>query len=181
MKLHRFFTLALSVLLFMPATAQDRNNEDEVVKLDARFSAHNYRQGEVIVKFKNQSTAVIKAPRRTKFKTTGVGGLDATLRELGVTEVEELMPLTGSQQIKRFARAVNGKAVAAPAMNRIYLMHYDKAKARNAEEVAAKLSKLADVEYAEPNRIVYALGSVADRALPSMALTDNQNGGVRAA
>ena len=158
MKLHRIFTFALTVLITMPAVAQDRNNEDEVVKVDARFSTYNCREGEVIVKFKDQSAVQIKAPRRTKFRSSSVNSIDATLRELGVSEVEELMPLSGNQPVKRLARGFNGQTVAAPAMNRLYLMHYDKTKVRSTEEAVAKLTQLADVEYAEPNRIVYALG-----------------------
>lgn len=158
MKLHRIFTFALTVLFTVPTVAQDRNNEDEVVKVDARFSTYNYREGEVIVKFKDQSAVQIKAPRRTKFRSSSVNSIDATLRELGVSEVEELMPLSGNQPVKRLARGFNGQPVAAPAMNRLYLMHYDKAKVRSTEEAVARLAQLADVEYAEPNRIVYALG-----------------------
>lgn len=180
MELHRIFTIALTALAAIPTMAQDRNNEDEVVKVDARFSAYNYREGEVIVKFKDQSAAQINAPRRTKFRTSGINSIDATLRELGVSEVEALMPLSGNQQVKRLARSVNGKTVAAPAMNRIYLMHFDKTKVRNTEEAVAKLAKLADVEYAEPNRIVYALGNTESQAGQSKALMDVQdqaNGG----
>lgn len=154
--------------------AQDRNNEDEVVKVDARFSAYNYREGELIVKFKDQSAAQIKAPRRTKFRTSGVNSIDATLRALGVSEVEELMPLSGHQPVKRLARSVNGQTVTAPAMNRVYLMRYNKAKVRNVEEAVAKLSKLKDVEYAEPNRIVYALGGAEAMAAQSKALDEAQ-------
>ena len=174
MKLHYIFTVALTALMAIPAMAQDRNNEDEVVKVDARFSAYNYREGELIVKFKDQSAAQIKAPHRTKFRTSGVNSIDATLRDLGVSEVEELMPLSGHQPVKRLARSVNGQTVTAPAMNRVYLMRYNKAKVRNVEEAVAKLSKLKDVEYAEPNRIVYALGGVEAMAAQSKALDEAQ-------
>ena len=174
MKLHYIFTVALTALMAIPAMAQDRNNEDEVVKVNARFSAYNYREGELIVKFKDQSAAQIKAPRRTKFRTSGVNSIDATLRDLGVSEVEELMPLSGHQPVKRLARSVNGQTVTAPAMNRVYLMRYNKAKVRNVEEAVAKLSKLKDVEYAEPNRIVYALGGVEAMAAQSKALDEAQ-------
>lgn len=174
MKLHYIFTVAFTALMAIPAMAQDRNNEDEVVKVDARFSAYNYREGELIVKFKNQSAAQIKAPRRTKFRTSGVNSIDATLSALGVSEVEELMPLSGHQPVKRLARSVNGQTVTAPAMNRVYLMRYNKAKVRNVEEAVAKLSKLKDVEYAEPNRIVYALGGAEAMAAQSKALDEAQ-------
>lgn len=174
MKLHYIFTVALTALMAIPAMAQDRNNEDEVVKVDARFSAYNYRDGELIVKFKDQSAAQIKAPRRTKFRTSGVNSIDATLHALGVSEVEELMPLSGHQPVKRLARSVNGQTVTAPAMNRVYLMRYNKAKVRNVEEAVAKLSKLKDVEYAEPNRIVYALGGAEAMAAQSKALDEAQ-------
>lgn len=174
MKLHYIFTIMLTALMAIPAMAQDRNNEDEVVKLDARFSAYNYREGELIVKFKDQSAAQIKAPRRTKFRTSGVNSINATLRALGVSEVEELMPLSGHQPVKRLARSVNGQTVTAPAMNRVYLMRYNKAKVRNVEEAVAKLAKLDDVEYAEPNRIVYALGGAEAMAAQSKALGEAQ-------
>lgn len=174
MKLHYIFTVAFTALMAIPAMAQDRNNEDEVVKVDARFSAYNYREGELIVKFKDQSAAQIKAPRRTKFRTSGVNSIDATLSALGVSEVEELMPLSGHQPVKRLARSVNGQTVTAPAMNRVYLMRYNKAKVRNVEEAVAKLSKLKDVEYAEPNRIVYALGGAEAMAAQSKALDEAQ-------
>lgn len=174
MKLHYIFTVALTALMAIPAMAQDRNNEDEVVKVDARFSAYNYREGELIVKFKDQSAAQIKAPRRTKFRTSGVNSIDATLRALGVSEVEELMPLSGHQPVKRLARSVNGQTVTAPAMNRVYLMRYNKAKVRNVEEAVTKLAKLKDVEYAEPNRIVYALGGAEAMAAQSKALDEAQ-------
>lgn len=174
MKLHYIFTVALTALMAIPAMAQDRNNEDEVVKVDARFSAYNYREGELIVKFKDQSAAQIKAPRRTKFRMSGVNSIDATLRALGVSEVEELMPLSGHQPVKRLARSVNGQTVTAPAMNRVYLMRYNKAKVRNVEEAVAKLAKLKDVEYAEPNRIVYALGGAEAMDAQSKALDEAQ-------
>ena len=174
MKLHYIFTVALTALMAIPAMAQDRNNEDEVVKVDARFSAYNYREGELIVKFKDQSAAQIKAPRHTKFRTSGVNSIDATLRALGVSEVEELMPLSGHQPVKRLARSVNGQTVTAPAMNRVYLMRYNKAKVRNVEEAVAKLAKLKDVEYAEPNRIVYALGGAEAMDAQSKALDEAQ-------
>ena len=172
MKQDRIFTIVLTALLALPAMAQDRNNEDEVAKVDVRSSAYNYREGEVIVKLKNQSAARINAPRRTKFKSSGISSLDATLRELGVTDVEELMPLSGNQPVTHLAKSINGKTVTAPAMNRIYLMRYDKTKVRSAEEAVARLSKLTDIEYAEPNRIVYALGGV--EAQPSKALSEVQ-------
>ena len=167
MNLHRFLTLALTATLTVPSMAQDRNNEDEVVKVDTRFSAYHCREGEVIVKFKEQSAVRIHAPQRAPFKSAGVSALDEVLHELGVTTVEELMPLSGSQQLKRQARAFNGKMVDAPAMSRIYLLRYDKAKVRNVEEAVAKISQLADVEYAEPNRIVYALGATTEGQVPT--------------
>ena len=181
MELHRIITFALTALLTMPTMAQDRNNDDEVAKVDARFSSFNYREGEVIVKFKAQSSAQMRAPHRTMFKSSGVSKVDATLRELGVTEVEELMPLSGNQKVTRLARGINGKEVAAPTMSHIYLMHYDKTKVNNVNEAVLKLSKLTDVEYAEPNRIVYALGTTEAQPYLGKAMKEAQDvtGGVK--
>ena len=38
MKLHYIFTVALTALMAIPAMAQDRNNEDEVVKVEMPVS-----------------------------------------------------------------------------------------------------------------------------------------------
>lgn len=174
MELHRILTYALSAMLVTPAMAQDRNNEDGVVKVDGRYAAYNYRDGEVIVKFKSQSAVRMNASRGTMFRTSGVNTIDATLKELGVTEVEALMPLSGNQQTKGVTRSFSGSTLSAPAMNRLYLMHYDKTKVNNAEEAVAKLAKLADVEYAEPNRIVHVLGGFESAAAQSKSLSEVQ-------
>ena len=57
-------TLGLSLLLgamAMPTTAQVVNddNEDGVTKLDASRSKYDYRQGEVLVKFKDEAPVQI--------------------------------------------------------------------------------------------------------------------------
>ena len=49
-----FFSVLLSVLLAIPAMGQDRNNDDEVVKLD-QHTRYNCKPNEVLVKFNDYS------------------------------------------------------------------------------------------------------------------------------
>lgn len=49
-----FLPLVLSLILAMPAVGQDRNNDDEVVKLD-QHTRYNCKPNEVLVKFNDYS------------------------------------------------------------------------------------------------------------------------------
>ena len=53
-KITLFLLAFVAMMAAMPAVAQDRNNEDEVVKIDSRH--RDYREGEVLVKFKPTSS-----------------------------------------------------------------------------------------------------------------------------
>lgn len=97
----------------------------------------------------------IKAPKATRFKSAGVSVVDKAFNSLGVKEVEALMPLTGAAPVRRGVKAYNGKTVEAVPMDKIYRIILD--EKTNVAEAVATLSKLADVEYAEPNYLVYSL------------------------
>ena len=154
----RFAMLALSVVLLlsaMPAFAQDRNNEDEVVKVDARASQFNYRENEVIVKFKPVGAVQMRANARGEFATSGVNRVDAVMRELGAESFEGLMPLSGKEVARRSARAINGQEIVAQDLSKLYRVRFDAKKVASVQEAIEKLQALDEVEYAEPNYLVY--------------------------
>ena len=89
MKKFTFFVLTLvAMMVAMPVFAQDRNNEDEVVKVDSRRC--DYREGEVLVKFKPTSRVNVRA-KNGCFQTSAVSAVDAALEALGVDTVDQLI------------------------------------------------------------------------------------------
>lgn len=130
--------------------------DSDVNKVDSRSSLFSCREGEVIIKFKAGSRAEIKAPKAVKFSTARVSEVDRVFSAIGVSEVEELMPLTGAETFRKQMRAFNGAAVAAAPMNRAYRLKLAK-EGVDLLDAVRQLNELADVEFAEPNYIVNAL------------------------
>ena len=119
------------------------------------------REGEVIVKFAAQSGVKVKTSAKSKaFRSSGVSAVDKALRSIGAAKTEALMPLTGSSVSAR-SRAYNGQTVEDEDLSGLYLVNYDPASG-SADSVAKKLAALDEVDYAEPNYIVYTMGDVSD-------------------
>lgn len=157
MKKHQFLVAAVLLLASTSAVAQSSNNQDEVVKIE-RHAARDYRQGEMIVKFKSTSAVRVRSLNRSV--SSGVSAVDQVLGELGITSSEQLMPLTGAEVTPRARalRSVSGKTIADYDMSQLYRLTFDAEKV-NVHQAVEKLTTLEEVEFAEPNYIVYALSS----------------------
>lgn len=146
--------------------AQSSNNVDEVVRIE-RHTARNYREGEMIVKFK--PTGAARMQSLTRGVSAGVNKVDEVFSELGVTASEQLMPLSGTKVMPRVKalRSVSGKSIEDSDMSQLYRLTFDAAKV-NVHEAVDKLAALDEVEFAEPNYVVYALSTgevtAADKA-----------------
>lgn len=166
MKHLNFKAFAASALLLacgFGATAQDRNNDDEVVKLDARSSRFNYREGEIIVKFKQNSLVAVRSLKNGQFSTTGVKALDAKLNSMGLFEAEPLMPLSGGRVNTGVAvKSLSGRVVNDNDMSKLYRLKFDTAKLKSVDDAITEIKSMAEVEYAEPNYLVYTLATDAD-------------------
>lgn len=77
------FLSFILLLCWIPLFAQSSNNEDEVVKID-RFNYGAYREGEIIVKFKDDCSAVMRAPRRARFSSAQATAVNELFATLGV-------------------------------------------------------------------------------------------------
>lgn len=157
----RFNTLCAVLLgATMSIFAQSANNDDEVVKIDPQ-NMHAYRQGEVIVKFKEEGAVQMSAPSRTSFTGTQVNAVDQLFQTLGVDSVEELMPITGNRPLPRRVKGYNGKDIEPKNLSKLYRLKISDStlQQRSIHQVIDELSTLDEVEYAEPNYIVYALSS----------------------
>ncbi len=148
----------LLMAAFLMATtmvqAQAVLSQDDVLTLDGR--AREYREGEVLVKFKDASAVKIRRAPNGALATSGVNAVDAAFAELGITELEELMPLTGAAPAPRRVKALNGNDVNIADMSRLYRVRLN-ADAATVHAAIEKLEALAEVEYAEPNYLVYAV------------------------
>lgn len=150
----KFLGIIAFALLAMPNVllAQvSSNNEDGVNKI-GQHDHRAFRQGEVIVKFKAGSTTANMA--KGSSRTTA---LSKTMAGLGITSMEPLMPLTGElkQNSAKSVRGYNGKDIQLKDMSTLYTVRFDGSKQQDVHAVVEKLQAIDDVEYAEPNYLVY--------------------------
>ena len=163
----KFFSVVLLMACSITLMAQSSNNQDEVVKID-RWNQQAYREGEVIVKFKADGAVQMRKNAKGKFQTATISQVDALFAELGVEEVEELMPNVGARKAPRRMRAYNGAEVKDHDLSKLYLVRFNQQVAapmsnagemRTVHQVVEQLQALEEVEFAEPNYMVYALST----------------------
>ena len=163
----KFFSLVLLMACTITLVAQSNNNQDEVVKID-RWNQQAYREGEVIVKFKADGAVQMRKNVQGKFQTASISQVDALFAELGVEEVEALMPNVGARKAPRRMRAYNGAEVQDHDLSKMYLVRFNQqiiaplsnaGEMRTVHQVIEQLQALEEVEFAEPNYIVYALST----------------------
>ena len=144
-------------------TAQTKEDYD-VVKLDT--VNHAYRQGQLLVKFKDNSSVNVR--NRAGKIVTNRQRVQSVIDQLGVEGMEQLMPKGGvaTRRGASVARTVTGKVVEDRDLTNLYLIKMDEKK--SVKEVAQAFKELDEVEFAEPNYIVYALGATpgVNSALP---------------
>ena len=153
MKTFRTLLSALCLAASMPLMAQNVNHVHDVATID-RHAMHAYREGEVIVKFKPTSRVNVSAAR-TGAVRSNVSSVDAVLAKIGVTGAEQLMPLSGTggpARVKSYAAGY----IERSDMSKLYRLQLDAENALPVHEAVEALSELGDVEYAEPNYLVYS-------------------------
>ena len=155
-------TCALLCLSATAVIAQSSDNEDNVVKIsESMHRAH--RPGQVLVKFKDDSSISIRkqAPGRMRVSSQRV---QSVLNQLGVTNMEQLMPIGGKVKMKpseRLRRA-NGKMMEDCDLSKLYLVDFNVHRIPSVQNAIEALQELEEVEFAEPNYLVYALGTPAE-------------------
>ena len=119
----KLFSIVLLLACTIALVAQSNNNQDKVVKID-RWNQQAYREGEVIVKFKADGAVQMRKNAKGKFQTANISQVDALFAELGVEEVEELMPNVGARKAPRRMRAYNGAEVKDHDLSKLYLIQF---------------------------------------------------------
>ena len=90
-------------------------------------------------------------------RVSAVSSMSRVMSEIGATAIEPLMPLTGElkQNAARSAKGFNGKDVEIKDMSTLYTVRFDETKQQDVYVVVDKLKTIDDVEFAEPNYLVY--------------------------
>ena len=163
----QFFLIVATMLASTSLLAQTNNNVDEVVKIE-QHAARAYREGELIVKFKPTSAVQMRSLKHSI--TSNTNTVDKVFGELGITASEALMPLTGAEVVPgaRALRSISGKPIHNSDMSNLYRLTFDGSK-MNVFDAVEKMAALDEVEYAEPNYLVYSLSS------NNMLATDKPN------
>ena len=149
--------ILLAFLAIVDGAAQNSNSVDDVVTID-RQSSRAYREGEVIVKFKPTSRVNVSASRSGGAVRSNVSGVDALLAKLGVTAAEQLMPLSGSGGPSR-VKSHSGTYIERSDLSKLYCLQLDADNSVPVHDAVKALCELPEVEYAEPNYLVYSLAT----------------------
>ena len=170
----KLFTLLCMVLACAYCLAQDRNNEDEVVKIDW-YNQHATKEGELIVKFADHTTLRLQNNERGILQTTGINKVDALLKTFPVAKAERLCPNDNPNRDLKTSKSYNGPDVVERDLSR--LCRFVMEDPLQTHEMIEALKELDEVEFAEPNYLAFALGgaekTVADfDAMQGMSIHD---------
>ena len=161
MKTNRYLLgFALLIAGAMPAFSQvSNNNEDEVNKVDQRF-ARDFVPGQVLVKFKDESSIRVQRNSEGRFRAASINSVDKLLKEYGVEEMENLYPAEKAKpsSLLRSKRAPNGTIVKERNLDKMFLLKMGEDKPTM--ELIKQLKEMPEVEYAEPNYRVYITADV---------------------
>ena len=148
------------------------NNEDEVVHLE-RWQHHAAKPLQAIVKLQDYSqyTIVAKAnPASLPGKTvrTTCPAIQAVLDSFIVERVEQLCPDFVMPREPRRSASYGGGEVTDHDLSQLYLITLSESSPKREYELIEALTALEEVEYAEPNYLVFALEAVE----PTVAAAD---------
>ncbi len=158
MKSFRTLLAGCTLMAALGLSLSVRATEPVEVNTIDRRAAQSYRNNEVIVKFK--PAALVRMQQKGKRMLSGVSQVDRVLNQLGVTHGEQLMPLTGSQVSngKNKLRSVDGTELTDTDMSQLYRFQFEEGS-QSVHEAVETLQSLNEVEFAEPNYVVYAMSA----------------------
>ena len=169
----KVFTLLCMVLACVYCLAQDRNNEDEVVKIDW-YNQHATKEGELIVKFADHTPLRLQNNQRGALQTTGMRRVDALLKTYPVNRAERLCPNDDPQRELKVSKSYNGPDVVERDLSR--LCRFVMEDPRQTYDMIQALKELDEVEFAEPNYMVFVLGMEHKAVPPFMPYTPEGKG-----
>lgn len=148
------------------------NNEDGVVHVDQSMR-HAARPHQVIVKFQDYSDIKVNPQNCKQFQITSKStGINAVLEGYEVANIEQLLPTFQMPKNPRRAGSFGGGEVVERDLSQLHLITLSDESPKNEYELIEELKALAEVEYAEPNYICYALGQMDSDMMRAMVPAD---------
>lgn len=152
--------LALLVAGTMPTFSQvSDDNEDGVVKMNADRSRYDFVEGQVLVKFKDESP--VKVSKARGLVTTNVGQLTSILEKYGANEMEKVLPNEKPGRQLRKSRAFNGGTIQEKDLSQLYCVKLGDSHRLEVLEAVKELKALKEVEFAEPNYKLHTLATIS--------------------
>lgn len=162
----KLFILTIMALTGMVCLAQSNNNEDEVVKIDW-YNQHATKEGELIVKFADNTTLQLRNDARGTLQATGINTVDALLQAYPVAKAERLCPNDNPNRELKTSKSYNGPDVVERDLSR--LCRFVMEDPMQTYEMMEALKELDEVEFAEPNYMAFALGGTNALNVPNAA------------
>lgn len=156
---HAIAALGIMLTAALPLQAQEQEIEmacGHTHKHDVRTRMNAYRPGEVLVNFKPQDKLKVRRKANGRFQSSGINALDQVLENLGAADIEPLMPLTGGKVSRKKMRAFNGQEIMDTDLSNLYRLTLDAKKGISVEDAVKALQEMDEVDFAEPNYLVWA-------------------------
>lgn len=169
----KLFTLAMLLLACAYGFAQSNYNEDEVVKIEW-YNQHATKEGELIVKFADHTTLRLQNNERGALQATGMSRVDALLKQFPVAKAERLCPNDDPKRELKVSKSYNGPDVVERDLSR--LCRFVMEDPMQTYEMIDALKELDEVEFAEPNYMVFALGMENTAPTPFVPYGDKGKG-----
>ena len=163
-KISLFLTIILLSSLFLKA--QDTHNEDGVVKLDPLMCLSNCVPNEVLLKFKTGYEAHLQ--RSNTQLLTGMLAVDAVLAGYTFADAAKLLPNETAKRTISSTPSFTGQDIPDYDLSQLYILKLDGSNTQNHYQLIEALKALPEVEFAEPNYIVSALGNPIDEPMYSL-------------
>lgn len=155
--MRRIKLLLFFVCIILVVAARDRNNEDEVIQLNAQQSLYNSVPGEVLVKFASESTLQLQKTGPAKVRS-GVSNIDRIFDQFEIETVEQLVPEKNPSCAMRKAKSYSGQLIEETSLNQLYRVKLKPATQGQEFKLIEQLSRLPEVEFAEPNYRINIMG-----------------------
>ena len=156
--------LFLLIVCILPASelfAQvSKNNEDEVYKVTSiQHIGIDFVPGEVLMKMKDESPVTVHRAKG-RFQIADNATLDAVLQEFNISEMEQV--LLGEKRCTNLRRAYapHGGIIQERDLSQLYRLRMAEPNMMKTRQLAERLEKLSEVEFAEPNYKAYIMGEM---------------------
>ena len=163
----------------LPSFAQVSNdNADGVNRVDRRQQDNDFVPGQILVKFKDESSVQVRRNSRGQIRTASISEVDKLLSEFGISDMEKLFPneVAKPKSLLRSRVSPNGTVVQEKNLDKVFWVKSGMNNPDSTLQLIEKLKALPEVEYAEPNYYMYITENtpaLTRNAAPQITMTTN--------